>query len=643
MQLKKNFVSLLLAAVFVMASALPALALKVDDHPADEYKYEDTIMPVRGDKGLLEAITYNVTNTGATSGIRYRTKEITFQVGDFAGWIDAADLRKARPQPGQRTVSVITITVGDIAEAVKQPDSDEFRQLVSQPGMLNIGAVIEIYNAATGEVLDTISSPDQVIPVTSKYGFDRGSVEDMLNRYKGDVVKKEWNTPSPDLYAAIDPHSVEANPGQELTFNVTFGNAEIPGAIAREGVVKALHEVSGNEYPVEIKLDGKVVGPEEPIEFDVGQERKGTVTVHAQNVGSKVIVKIYPVLAMPGNIFYLKDDADWSNNRGEAEIKVKAPELVVTPPSATVDVGGTQQYRATYYPKGKDNGNGQDVTAQCSWTVQDHSIASIGGNTGLATGTNPGTTQVTATYNAPGVTLQGQAGLTVRGKQPPPPVNVTTGDGLHFQAVSQYNALTGKPDDPPREPDTAKWTDTVTATLKPLKVQNVVTEDQSPPDYSTTVAPPPPPSGGCDPNFTEIESWRLVRAKLTYPKQNPHYTFGHPLPPEGTETADMAPTEDGHALTCQFKEMWAENGTYLHDILDPSMDEWIQTPQTYTLTASDIAVEVRYTLVTHHLHCTKDGCDCVADVERGLVYTYTLSPINGNLLVNGTGVASVGM
>ena len=106
----------------------------------------------------------------------------------------------------------------------------------------------------------------------------------------------------------------------------------------------------------------------------------------------------------------------------------------------------------------------------------------------------------------------------------------------------------------------------------------------------------------------------------------------------------MEPAEDGHSLTCQFKEMWAENGTYLHDILDPSMDPWIQTPQTYTLTASDIVVEVRYTLVTYHEVCSPDGtCICVPSSTPGLVYTYTLSPINGDLLVNGTGVASVGM
>lgn len=80
----------------------------------------------------------------------------------------------------------------------------------------------------------------------------------------------------------------------------------------------------------------------------------------------------------------------------------------------------------------------------------------------------------------------------------------------------------------------------------------------------------------------------------------------------------------------------------LHDILNPSLDLWIQSPQTYKLTASNIKVTVNYTVHIFHLVCTKDGCTCVQNTSPGS-YTYTLNPISGNLLVNGTGVASVGM
>lgn len=197
--MRKTLVAFLLTMLtvgFILASALPALALKVEDHPADSYRYTDTV-EVSFDRrtGLLKAITYNITNTGATWGIRYRTKEITFEVGDFAGSIDALSLRSVRPQPGQRTVSVITITVDDIAEAVGATNDENFRQLVSQPGALKIGAVIEIYSAATGKVLDTITDPSQIEAIAGKYGFDRGSIEDMHSRFKGGIIERNYEAP----------------------------------------------------------------------------------------------------------------------------------------------------------------------------------------------------------------------------------------------------------------------------------------------------------------------------------------------------------------------------------------------------------------------------------------------------------------
>ncbi|HOV80911.1 MAG TPA: Ig-like domain-containing protein [Bacillota bacterium] len=89
------------------------------------------------------------------------------------------------------------------------------------------------------------------------------------------------------------------------------------------------------------------------------------------------------------------------------------PMLLVTPPVATVNVGGSRQYKATYYPKGLLAGNGQDVTKSSAWTVEDTSIASIGADTGLATGKAPGMTRVVATYTANGKEIQGTARLIV--------------------------------------------------------------------------------------------------------------------------------------------------------------------------------------------------------------------------------------
>ena len=74
------------------------------------------------------------------------------------------------------------------------------------------------------------------------------------------------------------------------------------------------------------------------------------------------------------------------------------PALVVTPSSATVNVGGTQQYEAIYHD-GENGGNGQDVTASASWYSGNTGIATViatGSSGGLATGVSQGTTGITA-------------------------------------------------------------------------------------------------------------------------------------------------------------------------------------------------------------------------------------------------------
>jgi len=90
-----------------------------------------------------------------------------------------------------------------------------------------------------------------------------------------------------------------------------------------------------------------------------------------------------------------------------------SPALVVTPLSATVSVGGQQQYKATYYPTGT-GGTGQDVTTSSNtqWYSGNTGIATVivtGSSGGLATGVSQGTTGITADYNS----LQGSAQINV--------------------------------------------------------------------------------------------------------------------------------------------------------------------------------------------------------------------------------------
>ena len=70
--------------------------------------------------------------------------------------------------------------------------------------------------------------------------------------------------------------------------------------------------------------------------------------------------------------------------------------IAVTPASASVVAGNTQQFTATatYYETGAATA---DITTSCAWTSSG-AAATIGTNTGLAAGASAGTTTITASY-----------------------------------------------------------------------------------------------------------------------------------------------------------------------------------------------------------------------------------------------------
>jgi hypothetical protein len=96
-----------------------------------------------------------------------------------------------------------------------------------------------------------------------------------------------------------------------------------------------------------------------------------------------------------------------------------------------------------------------------------------------------------------------------------------------------------------RAANTAMWTDTVTATLA---------ADQQP-DVSSYV-----PSGG----VVQSVVWSISDITLTYPAQNPDYTFGNPVEPTATTSTSMTAGDDssgsGHQATASFEEKWSEDG-----------------------------------------------------------------------------------
>jgi trimeric autotransporter adhesin len=80
--------------------------------------------------------------------------------------------------------------------------------------------------------------------------------------------------------------------------------------------------------------------------------------------------------------------------------------IAVTPASATIAVGGTQQFvaTATY-----SNGTNGVVTSSVTWISSDGTIATVTGG-GLATGVSSGNTTITATSGS----VNGSATLTVQ-------------------------------------------------------------------------------------------------------------------------------------------------------------------------------------------------------------------------------------
>lgn len=309
------------------------------------------------------------------------------------------------------------------------------------------------------------------------------------------------------------------------------------------------------------------------------------------------------------------------------------PELVVAPASVTIEVGQSYQFCDCFYPEGQAAGNRLDVTNSSTWSSSDNNIASLASTPGLFSGNSPGQITVTATYTANGKTLQGQAQLIVQEEElPVPPTGDSSPGSLTFQAVSQDGSTN-------RDPGTAMWTDVVTATLVPPVMQSIAySENMVEPDYSTTIAPPLPPSGGCAPAYTRITGWHIISADLSYPKQNPEFTFGHPLPPIGEETIPMD-VSGGQKATAAFREQWAMDGAYIYDWFTDQLIN--QEPTNYDITASNIRVQVDYNIVTFHEVCSDDGdCVCVSQTKRGS-YMQQLSPITGKLKVDDTGVNSI--
>ncbi|MCL6478509.1 MAG: hypothetical protein K6T65_08830 [Peptococcaceae bacterium] len=198
------------------------------------------------------------------------------------------------------------------------------------------------------------------------------------------------------------------------------------------------------------------------------------------------------------------------------------------------------------------------------------------------------------------------------------------GEGdLTFQAYSKPGTdLHGNwQEERPREPDTAKWTDRVVATLR--------------------VPAPKPPKG-------TLVSWSITSASLTYPRQNPEFCRGNPVEPIDGDTVTIDMDTHGHTATAEFEEDWSiagyGYGTEAAGIYNMMTGEVMASePKAYRI-AADWVVEYTYEYQIPHRSCHRrsDGTRSCRTWYETVRKTGTASgTAAGRLTVNGAGTYHV--
>jgi len=154
-----------------------------------------------------------------------------------------------------------------------------------------------------------------------------------------------------------------------------------------------------------------------------------------------------------------------------------------------------------------------------------------------------------------------------------------------------------------RPVNTAKYGDTITA-------------------YFTAPGPP-----DVDWDCYRLKEWKLIEAKIVYPKRHPDFTFGWPKPPQGTVTLGMKIDEEENKATASFLEDWSINGANVYILPEKRM---VDGPTYYTVT-------VNYKMLWEYRkgrkECDENGCRCVDWEDHSRTLSKTVSV---KLLVNGT-------
>mgnify|MGYP000986545280 CR=1 FL=1 len=208
----------------------------------------DKMTAVANPDNTFKQVEYYVKSTGATSGIRYRTKEITFNVGQYGpGSLGAAEFRSNTPGPGE-TIYDKVILPRDFFRGLLGSTIPNGPQLVGEAldteNYLCVGAVLEIYNANTGQVLETITSEEECQTKGAAQGFGAKDIADMKSRWQQVPLR---TAPTPDFYPTPEGSTEWQEEYKDPSICARYYGDRAPGESF--DIIVNLHN-SGNAIPV---------------------------------------------------------------------------------------------------------------------------------------------------------------------------------------------------------------------------------------------------------------------------------------------------------------------------------------------------------------------------------------------------------
>ncbi len=231
------------------------------------------------------------------------------------------------------------------------------------------------------------------------------------------VVVSGWSTAEGVHTVTVTATDAAGNVGSaSVTYTVlspaafSLGNLSItPGAVGPGESVTICVDVTNTggfegTYEVVLMIDGEVEdtaevtlagGATQTVCFDVSRDAPGTYTVDVGGLGGSFDVLTVINWALIGGIIAAVV-ASGLVGYFAVIARRRLESISLTPGSAQIGVGETQQYTATgHYSDGRT----ADITGDVTWASSDERVATIASG-GLATGIGKGTTIITATLGA---------------------------------------------------------------------------------------------------------------------------------------------------------------------------------------------------------------------------------------------------